>query len=57
MRYTAYYDWGLGDLYENYANEASARGDWLGVGYYNYMSAKYDHAGDLISAAMDALGC
>ena len=56
MREVEYYGWGLGSRYENYANEASARGDWLGAGYYNYLSAKYDHAGDLLCAAMDALG-
>jgi hypothetical protein len=29
----------------------------MGAAYYNYLSAQYDHAGDLIHAAMDALGC
>jgi hypothetical protein len=57
MHYVEYYDWGLGDLYENYADEDSARGDGMGAANYNYLSAKYDRAGDLIHAAMDALGC
>ncbi|HEY2269259.1 MAG TPA: hypothetical protein VGI96_42040 [Streptosporangiaceae bacterium] len=57
MHYVEYFDWGPASIYENYADEDSARGDWMGAASYNYLSTQYDHAGDLIHAAMDALGC